>query len=70
MQNLDSTGLGGLERQIDTLLQTIHQLRLENGSLRNRLVSVETDLASIEQKNQRAAEKIKKLILQLKEDMA
>lgn len=69
MQNLDSTDLSGLEAQIDSLLRTVHQLRLENGFLQNKIAQLEQELRALEEKKQFAATEINKIITQLKEEM-
>ncbi len=70
MQNLDKTDIGGLEYQIDTLLRSIHRLRLENSSLSNKLSQLERELNHFEEKNHHTVNEIDKIISQLKEEMA
>ena len=70
MQNLDKPNLGGLDHQINALLQTIHQLKVENGQLRNRLANALHTEAELNEKNKRAQEKITTLITRLKEELA
>jgi uncharacterized protein (TIGR02449 family) len=70
MQNFDKPDLNGLEYQIDSLVRTIHQLQLENHSLRNKLTNSQRDFSRLEEKNHRLAERIQKIINHLKEEMA
>lgn len=69
MQNLDKPSLGGLERQINILLQRLHQLRLENNQLRHRLTHAQQIETTLDEKNKRAQEKMMALITRLKEEL-
>ncbi|OGO91521.1 MAG: hypothetical protein A3F10_03205 [Coxiella sp. RIFCSPHIGHO2_12_FULL_42_15] len=68
MQNLDKPDLNGLEYQINSLLQTIQQLKVENNQLRHYLSQAQQELVKLEEKNQQAILKINDLIVRLKEE--
>lgn len=62
--------LTGLESQIDYLFNTIEQLKLDNQSLRQKLVVNTQEKTKLKQQNQQAIEKVKRILRQLKEETA
>ncbi len=62
--------LSGLEYQVDHLLRSLERLKAENISLRQKLSSSIRERSELLEKNRKAADKIKKIISQLKEQMS
>lgn len=62
--------LSGLEYQVDHLLRSLERLKAENISLRQKLSSSIRERSELLEKNRKAADKIKKVISQLKEQMS
>ena len=61
--------ISGLEYQVDYLLRSLERLQVENASLRQKLTSHNRERSLLATKTQQTAEKIKKIISQLKEDL-
>ncbi len=66
MENLD---LISLELVIETLLQSHEKLKIENGSLRHKLVKITQERAELLDKNKKAATRIKRIMSQLRSEM-
>lgn len=67
VSNMDM--LTNLELQIEMLLQARDKLSQENSSLRHKLTKVTQDRAKLQDKTEKTATRIKKLIAQLKDDL-
>ena len=67
LSNMDL--LTNLGLKIESLLQTRDKLSQENTSLRQKLTGITQDRARLHNKTERAANRIKKLISQLKDDL-
>jgi uncharacterized protein (TIGR02449 family) len=63
---MNDSDLIHLELQIETLLDSREQLRIENSSLRQKLLKLTQERAELLDKNKRAATKIKRIISQLR----
>lgn len=62
--------LNNLEFQVDTLLSNLEKLQSENQQLRSQLANSNRERGRLKEKNQKAATKIKRIISQLKEELA
>ncbi len=62
--------LNNLEFQVDTLITNIESLQRENHALRSQLASSNRDRTRLKDKNQKAILKIKRIISQLKDEIA
>lgn len=67
---MKATELHDLEAEIDNLLRSVDQYKVENKSLRHQITMVNRERIRLMEQNQRAVKKIKQLIFQLKEEMA
>lgn len=67
---MSTVQLNNLEFQIDTLLQHMEKLQAENQSLRNQLAQTHREKIRLREKNQKAAIKVKRIVSQLKEELA
>ena len=63
------TKIISLELQLDHLLNSHHQLGLENQSLRQKLTKLTQERAHLLEKNQQATVKIKRILAQLKKEV-
>lgn len=61
--------LNHLELQIETLLQTREKLLSENLSLRQKLIKLTQERAELLDKNKRAASKLKRILVQLRNEI-
>lgn len=66
---MDTVQLNDLEYQIDTILKSLERLKAENTSLRHRLNISVREKSQLQERNQRAANKVKQIMRQLKEEM-
>lgn len=62
--------LNNLEFQVDTLLNNLEKLQKENQTLRGQLAISNRERTRLKEKNQRASVKIKRIINQLREELA
>ena len=62
--------LNNLEFQVDALLSNLEKLQHENQALRSQLATSNRERTRLKEKNLRAATKIKRIITQLKEELA
>lgn len=62
--------LNNLEFQVDTLLANLENLQKENQALRGQLSNSNRERTRLKEKNQKAATKIKRIITQLKDEIA
>lgn len=67
---MQSAKLQHLSMQVDHLIQLIETLRLENATLKQKMAVHIKERTRIESKNQRAAEQVKRIIKQIKEELA
>jgi cell division protein ZapB len=61
--------LNNLESQIESLLLVREQLKAENHSLRQKLSKLLQERATLAEKNQQAANKVKRVISQLRNEI-
>ena len=61
--------LSELEYQVDHLLRSLERLKSENNALRQKLAIQVRERSLLIEKNIQAAQKIKKVITQLREEM-
>lgn len=66
---MDNYDFQNFELQIELLIQSREQLKLENLSLRQKLVKLTQERAELLDKNKRAAVKIKRIISELRNEM-
>ena len=66
---MNTTELTELESQVDYLIQSVKQLRSENVTLRHQLASHAKERSRLQLANQRAADKVKTIVTQLKEEV-
>lgn len=66
---MNAVELSDLELQIDSLLNNLNRLKMDNQALRNQLAVSAHERSQLHEKNQRAAMKIRRIISQLKEGM-
>lgn len=59
-----------LELQVDQLIRALERLKTENMSLHNKLTGCARERARLQEKNRKAAIKIKQVINQLKENLS
>lgn len=64
-----STELGKLEKQVKELMRSLEHLKLDNESLRQKLVSSARERGRLQEKNHRATAKLKRIINQLKDEL-
>ncbi len=57
-----------LEAQIENLIRLLGRLKTENQSLRNRLASSVRERSLLQEKQQKAVVKVKRIISQLREE--
>ena len=62
--------LNNLEFQVDTLINNLEKIQSENQQLRSELATSNRERTRLQDKNQRAALKIKRIISQLKEELS
>lgn len=62
--------LNNLEFQVDALISNLEKLQRENQALRGQLASSNRERTRLKEKNHKAATKIKRIITQLKEELA
>ncbi len=67
---MDITQIAQLETQIDTLLRTAERLQAENDSLRQKLTAAHREKIRLQELNQKASSKVKRVIHQLQEELA
>ncbi len=67
---MDTAELNGLTVQIDNLLLSMQHLKSENNALRNKLATAARDRQRLQEANQQATAKVKKIVQQLKEEMS
>lgn len=60
--------MSGLEAQIDQLLESLEQLKLENYSLKQKLSASIRERAELQQKTTQVVTTIRKIITQLREE--
>lgn len=68
-QGMNDSEFIHLELQIETLIQSREQLKMENVSLRQKLIKLTQERAELLDKNKRAATKIKRIISQLRNEL-
>lgn len=66
---MNTVELNDLENQIDSLLENLTQLKMDNQALRNQLATSANERSQLQEKNQEAAMKIRRIISQLKEEL-
>ena len=66
---MNTTELTGLEVQIDSLIDSIKQLRHENQALRSKLSHSLRNRSRLQETKQQATAQIKRIISQLKEEL-
>lgn len=69
MQPPHTIELSELEYQVDHLLRSLERLKTENSLLRQKLANNARERSLLVAKNLQAAQKIKKIIAQLREEM-
>ncbi|AZV74570.1 TIGR02449 family protein [Coxiella burnetii] len=69
MQPTHTLELSELEYQVDHLLRSLERLKSENNALRQKLATQVGERSLLVEKNLQAAQKIKKVITQLREEM-
>ncbi|AAO89635.1 TIGR02449 family protein [Coxiella burnetii] len=69
MQPTHTLELSELEYQVDHLLRSLERLKSENNALRQKLATQVRERSLLVEKNLQAAQKIKKVITQLREEM-
>ncbi|PHQ80131.1 MAG: TIGR02449 family protein [Coxiella sp. (in: Bacteria)] len=62
--------LNNLEFQVDTLIGNLEKTQSENHQLRSQLANSNREKMRLKDRNQKAAVKIKRIISQLKEELA
>lgn len=62
--------LDSLELQIDNLIKSLQQTRLENHSLRKKISSLTHENISLLNKNKKAAESLRQSIMQLQDKLS
>lgn len=67
---MSTVELNNLEFQVDTLINNLEALQAENQTLKNQLAISNRDKTRLKERNERAATKIKRIITQLKEELA
>lgn len=67
---MEVTKINDLELQVEHLIETIQQLETDNHSLKQRLHAAVQDRSSLQERHQAATAQIKKIIRQLKEELA
>ncbi len=67
---MDTLELDRLESHIESLLTELQKLRMENNQLHQRLTHDQKMREVLSAKNHQAAEKIKKVVRQLKESIS
>lgn len=67
---MSTVQLNSLEFQIDTLLHHVEKLQAENQSLRHQLAQTHREKIRLRDKNQKAVIKVKRIVSQLKEELA
>ena len=67
---MSTVQLNNLEFQIDTLLHRLEKLQTENQSLRNQLAHTHREKMRLRDRNQKAVTKVKRIVSQLKEELA
>lgn len=67
---MQTASLQHLSMQIDHLMQLIETLRLENATLKQKMAVHAKEKTRLESKNQRAAEQVKRIVKQIKEELA
>ena len=66
---MEMNNLSNLEQQIEYLILSRQQLKSENLSLQEKLIKLSNEQADLLDKNKRAAEEIKRLISQLRNEL-
>lgn len=69
MQPPHTIELSELEYQVNHLLRSLERLKTENNILRQKLANNARERSLLVEKNLHAAQKIKKIIAQLREEM-
>ncbi|MBT8506526.1 TIGR02449 family protein [Coxiella-like endosymbiont of Rhipicephalus sanguineus] len=69
MQPPHTIELSELEYQVNHLLRSLERLKTENNMLRQKLANNVRERSLLVEKNLHAAQKIKKIIAQLREEM-
>lgn len=67
---MDTLELNDLEIQINHLMQAMERLKSENRSLKNKLVNCARERARVQEINQNAIKKVKRIIGQLKDEIS
>lgn len=67
---MNTAELTDLELQIDSLLDSLSNLKADNQALRNQIASISQERARLRAKNHNAATKIRQIISQLKESLS
>lgn len=63
------TELDSLETQIDDLIKSLQQTRLENNTLRKKIVALNNENISLLNKNKKTIGSIKNLMMQLQDKL-
>ncbi len=69
MQPTHTLELSELEYQVDHLLRSLERLKSENNALRKKLATQVRERSLLVEKNFQVAQKIKKVVTQLREEM-
>lgn len=69
MQATHTIELSELEHRVDHLLRSFERLKVENNALRQKVVNQARERSLLVEKNSQAAQTIKKLIAQLREEI-
>ena len=67
---MDTVELNELEIQIDQLVESVDQLKIENHSLRQKLASSARERSKLQEKCHGASSQIKRVVSQLKEELS
>lgn len=67
---MNTAELSNLELQIDSLLDNLNRLKSDNQALRNQLAMSMQERSQLQEKNEEAAMKIRRIISQLKEELS
>lgn len=67
---MNTAELSDLELHIDSLLENLSRLKTDNEALRNQLAASAHKRSQLQEKHQEAAMKVRRIISQLKEQLA
>lgn len=67
---MNTAELSDLETQIESLLESLNRLKQDNHALRNQLAMSAHERTQLQEKNQAAADKIRRIISQLRDSLS